>query len=168
MTDRIGKPISQRQLRVGEMIRQSLSMIFIRNEAKVPNLETNTITVTEVKMTTIEAWYTLQIPVSSGPAEYWGLPGLILEVNSGNTTILCSKIILNPNVYKEEKEEVKPKGPNIQDRLNERMSECLGELEGRFDDFITTSDFKGEPKVLELLTQFNVQPAQLKSALTLA
>ena len=38
MADRIGKPISQRQLRVGEMIKQSLSMIFIRNEAKVPNL----------------------------------------------------------------------------------------------------------------------------------
>ena len=42
MSDRIGKPISQRQLRVGEMIKQSLSMIFIKNEAKVPNLETNT------------------------------------------------------------------------------------------------------------------------------
>ena len=42
MADRIGKPVSQRQLRVGEMIKQSLSMIFIRNEAKVPNLETNT------------------------------------------------------------------------------------------------------------------------------
>ncbi len=50
MADRIGKPISQRQLRVGEMIKQSLSMIFIRNEAKVPNLETNNITVTEVRM----------------------------------------------------------------------------------------------------------------------
>ncbi len=50
MTDRIGKPISQRQLRVGEMIKQSLSMIFIRNEAKLPNLETNNITVTEVRM----------------------------------------------------------------------------------------------------------------------
>ena len=50
MSDRIGKPISQRQLRVGEMIKQSLSMIFIKNEAKVPNLETNTITVTEVRM----------------------------------------------------------------------------------------------------------------------
>ena len=50
MADRIGKPITQRQLRVGEMIKQSLSMIFIRNEAKVPNLETNTITVTEVRM----------------------------------------------------------------------------------------------------------------------
>ena len=44
MADRIGKPLTQRQLRVGEMIKQSLSMIFIRNEAKVPNLETNTIT----------------------------------------------------------------------------------------------------------------------------
>ena len=50
MADRIGKPISQRQLRVGEMIKQSLSMIFIKNEAKIPNLETNMITVTEVKM----------------------------------------------------------------------------------------------------------------------
>ena len=44
------RPISQRQLRVGEMIKQSLCMIFLRNEAKVPNLETNTITITEVKM----------------------------------------------------------------------------------------------------------------------
>ena len=50
MAERIGKPISQRQLRVGEMIKQSLCMIFLRNEAKVPSLETNTITVTEVKM----------------------------------------------------------------------------------------------------------------------
>lgn len=50
----------------------------------------------EVKMTAIEAWYTLQIPVNNGPAEYWGLPGLILEVSAGNTIMLCSKIILNP------------------------------------------------------------------------
>ena len=32
MADRIGKSISQRQLRVGEMIKQSLSMIFMRND----------------------------------------------------------------------------------------------------------------------------------------
>ena len=38
MADRFRKTISQRQLRVGEMIKQSLSMIFIRNEAKLPNL----------------------------------------------------------------------------------------------------------------------------------
>ena len=50
MVDKTGKPVSQRQLRVGEMIKQSLGMIFARNEAKVPKLETNTVTVTEVKM----------------------------------------------------------------------------------------------------------------------
>ena len=50
MSNKLGKPISQRQLRVGEMIKQSLGMIFVRNEAKVPYLETNNITVTEVKM----------------------------------------------------------------------------------------------------------------------
>lgn len=50
----------------------------------------------EVKMTKVTAWYSSQIPVSQGPLEYWGLPGLILEVNVGNTTMLCSKIIMNP------------------------------------------------------------------------
>ena len=49
MANKLGKPISQRQLRVGEMIKQSLGMIFVKNEAKVP-IETNGITVTEVKM----------------------------------------------------------------------------------------------------------------------
>ena len=50
MGNKLGKPVSQRQLRVGEMIKQSLGMIFVRNEAKLPNLETNNITVTEVQM----------------------------------------------------------------------------------------------------------------------
>tara|TARA_A100000164_G_scaffold291722_1_gene265160 strand:- start:108 stop:476 length:369 start_codon:yes stop_codon:yes gene_type:complete len=50
MKNKAGKIVTQRQLRVGEMIKQSLGMIFVRNEAKVPNLETNNITVTEVKM----------------------------------------------------------------------------------------------------------------------
>ena len=43
-------PFSQRQLRVGELIKQSLGQIFIRNEAKVPSFETKNITVTEVRM----------------------------------------------------------------------------------------------------------------------
>lgn len=50
----------------------------------------------EEPVTFVEAWYTPQIPVSHGPGEFWGLPGLILEVSSGNTTLLCSEIILNP------------------------------------------------------------------------
>ena len=47
---KLGKPTSQRQLRVGELIKQSLSMIFIREEAKIPELDTKSITVTEVRM----------------------------------------------------------------------------------------------------------------------
>ena len=58
--------------------------------------ENNNDTEKPTTLTEVEAWYTPQIPVSQGPSEYWGLPGLILEVSSGNTTILCSKIILNP------------------------------------------------------------------------
>ena len=43
-------PFSQRQLRVGELIKQSLGQIFLREEAKVPSLTTKNITVTEVRM----------------------------------------------------------------------------------------------------------------------
>ena len=43
-------PFSQRQLRVGELIKQSLGQIFLRDEAKLPALETKNITVTEVRM----------------------------------------------------------------------------------------------------------------------
>ena len=48
------------------------------------------------KETEVTAWYTPQIPVSQGPGDFWGLPGLILEVNTDKTIILCSKIIMNP------------------------------------------------------------------------
>jgi ribosome-binding factor A len=50
MSRKLGKPVSQRQLRVGEMIKQSLGIIFIRDEAKISNLSTKEITVTEVRM----------------------------------------------------------------------------------------------------------------------
>ena len=44
------EPFSQRQLRVGELIKQNLGQIFLRDEAKVPTLKTKNITVTEVRM----------------------------------------------------------------------------------------------------------------------
>ena len=43
-------PFSQRHLRVGELVKQSLGQIFLRDEAKVPSLTTKNITVTEVRM----------------------------------------------------------------------------------------------------------------------
>ena len=45
------KPFSQRQLRVGELVKQNLGELFIRNEAKIPSINSKLITVTEVRMT---------------------------------------------------------------------------------------------------------------------
>ena len=45
------KPFSQRQLRVGELVKQNLGELFIRNEAKIPLINSRVITVTEVRMT---------------------------------------------------------------------------------------------------------------------
>ena len=47
---KLGKPLSQRQLRGEELIKQALSMIFLREETKIPDLDTKSITVTEVRM----------------------------------------------------------------------------------------------------------------------
>lgn len=48
------------------------------------------------KFVIVTAWYTPQIPVSTGPGEYQGLPGLILEVTADKTVMLCTKIVMNP------------------------------------------------------------------------
>ena len=41
---------NHRHLRVGELVKQNLGQIFLRNEAKIPSLNTKLVTVTEVKM----------------------------------------------------------------------------------------------------------------------
>ncbi|EAR00846.1 hypothetical protein FB2170_17216 [Maribacter sp. HTCC2170] len=62
----------------------------------------------------IVAWYTPEVPINHGPDEYWGLPGLILEVRDDITTIICSKIILNP------KEKVDIKAPTKGKKVNQQ------------------------------------------------
>ena len=47
----IQKAFSQRQLRVGELVKQNLGQLFIRNEAKIPSINSKLITVIEVRMT---------------------------------------------------------------------------------------------------------------------
>ena len=61
------------------------------------------------KEVTVTAWYTPEIPVNQGPEGYWGLPGLILELNDGKTVVLCSKVVLNPKVKAEIKAPTKGK-----------------------------------------------------------
>ncbi|UII76873.1 GLPGLI family protein [Flagellimonas sp. HMM57] len=80
---------------------------------------------------TVTAWYTPEIPISQGPGNYWGLPGLILEVNDERTAILCSKIILNP------KEKIEIKAPSkgkvvTQEEYNAIMVEKMKEMSEQF------------------------------------
>ena len=49
----------------------------------------------EENMVVVEAWYTPQIPLAHGPGEFWGLPGLILEVSVNNTTLLCTEVTIS-------------------------------------------------------------------------
>ncbi|MBR9847104.1 MAG: GLPGLI family protein [Algicola sp.] len=74
----------------GETVKDSTSSDNPLDEMEVP------------KFVVVTAWYTPQIPVSTGPGEYHGLPGLILEVTADRTVILCTKIVMNP----QEKEEI--------------------------------------------------------------
>ncbi|MGG6230229.1 GLPGLI family protein [Tenacibaculum sp. SDUM215027] len=62
----------------------------------------------EVTIETI-VWYTPVIPISNGPGQFWGLPGLILEVQDGKQTIVCTEIVLNPSEKTEIKEPTKGK-----------------------------------------------------------
>lgn len=45
----------------------------------------------------VVAWFTPDIPVPHGPENFFGLPGLILEVQSSGRTLICEKIELNPS-----------------------------------------------------------------------
>lgn len=92
-----------------------------------------------MKPVEIVAWFTKDIPVNHGPDEFWGLPGLILEVNNGSMTIVCTQVVLNP----EERIEMKqPKGGKTiskadfdalqEEKMAEMMQQYRGSGEGTF------------------------------------
>lgn len=88
-------------------------------------------TAPKMKEITVTAWYTPQIPVSAGPGNYHGLPGLILEVNDGSETVICSKIVINPEKAKTITE------PNSGKKLNQAaydkiMEKKMKEMEERY------------------------------------
>lgn len=83
---------------------------FLKKEETKPSL----FKMTEPKDKTIVAWYTPEIPVSFGPNNYWGLPGLILEIKEEEIIILCSKISLS------NKEKLSIKVPNTGEKVTQK------------------------------------------------
>lgn len=96
----------------------------------------------EMEERIVTAWYTPQIPVSNGPAKYQGLPGLILEVHDGKLTIICSKIVLNPEDIVEIKEPEKGKEVSekeydeIMEKKTKEMMERFAPRKGRSGEAI--------------------------------
>ncbi len=69
--------------------------ICFKATAIIPKITTKPSENLEDNITTVTAWYTVEIPISQGPDMFWGLPGLILELKVDNRILLCSKIELN-------------------------------------------------------------------------
>lgn len=84
-TKKIGNYTCYKATKTNEVTRKSMLSVDGKEE-QTEKKETITTTV----------WYAPQIPVSNGPGMYGGLPGLILEVQAGKKTIVCSEIVLNP------------------------------------------------------------------------
>ena len=104
---------------------ENISMSMVNGESKE---------VTKTEMRTTTAWYTLDIPVSNGPMQYGGLPGLILEINDGNQTIVCTEIVLNPKDRPSIKEPEKGKVVNrekFEKISREKTKEMMENFQGR-------------------------------------
>ncbi len=84
------------------IIRNTLKTINWKKENEIKTIgkytcfKATTRTIKENGVTTdVVAWYTIDIPVQEGPGKYWGLPGLILEVQTEDVIYTCTKIMLN-------------------------------------------------------------------------
>ena len=83
---------------------------FLKKEEKKPAL----FKMEKPEDKVVTAWYSPEIPVSFGPDNYWGLPGLILEVNDGENMLLCSKVVLS------NKENTKIKAPTTGEKITQK------------------------------------------------
>ena len=76
---------------------KTMTSVWRNTEKQNDSIKDSSIDESEEEYLTITAWYTPQIPVSHGPAQYGGLPGLILELTNDSTVMLCTKVVMNPD-----------------------------------------------------------------------
>lgn len=96
--DELKKPewvLSNETKSIGEYVCFKASYDYTVTKTVVNSDNGNEETETVEEIQTVTAWYTPQIPLGHGPENYWGLPGLILEISDGNYSLLCTKIVLN-------------------------------------------------------------------------
>ena len=75
---------------------KTMTSVWRNSEKQNDSIKDSSVDEFEQEYSIITAWYTPQIPVTHGPAQYGGLPGLILELTTDNTVMLCTKVVMNP------------------------------------------------------------------------
>lgn len=88
--------ITNETKKIGDYTVIKAEFVDINEQQTISLSDSEQKTETVMDTTLITAWYTPDIPVSQGPNNSWGLPGLILELKDGNLTFLCTKVELNP------------------------------------------------------------------------
>ncbi|MDO6676266.1 GLPGLI family protein [Tenacibaculum sp. 1_MG-2023] len=120
VTKNIGNYTCYKATKTRKETRTSMSMTDGETEEKKEEVTIETV-----------AWYTPEIPISNGPGQFWGLPGLILEVQDGKQTIACTEIVLNPSEKIEIKEPTKGKKVT-QKEFDTIMDEHTKDIKERF------------------------------------
>ena len=87
--------LSEETKKVGNYTAQKASFTKIVDSKRFSTGMTEMENVKDTLQVTV--WFTPEIPVSHGPENYFGLPGLILEVQNLGRTLICEKIELNPS-----------------------------------------------------------------------
>ena len=88
-----------------------------------------------------------------------------LELNEHETSLLENEIARllistnKPEVVEKVEEKPVSNRPNIQELLREKAREAAGELEGMFDEFVTTG--KVSQKTMDIVAKMNIVPQQI-------
>ena len=90
-----GWELSEETKKIGNYTAQKASFTKIVDSRRFSTGMTEMENVKDTLQVTV--WFTPEIPVSHGPENYYGLPGLILEVQNQGRTLICEKIELNPS-----------------------------------------------------------------------
>lgn len=128
-TKQIGNYICYKATAIIKMPKRGLGM---PNSRPQKNDDDEKTTLNQLEDVEVIVWYTLDIPIQQGPDKFWGLPGLILEVEMGNTKILCTKVELKKS---KEIVEITPpkKGKKLnQEEYDEILEKKIKEIRGSF------------------------------------
>ncbi|MEO9953017.1 GLPGLI family protein [Nonlabens sp.] len=134
ITDKIEKldwKVTGETKMIGKYTAMKATYTFPKEEKEESEEEsTSLLNMVDDKEHIVTAWFTMDIPISNGPGIYQGLPGLILELNEGEVTILCNKIEMNPEDFEIKKPK---KGKKISNQdFNELQEKKQKEMQERF------------------------------------